>query len=306
MDKFPIMKANSVKTFLLNLQKELISELEALDQEKFTEDVWSRPLGGGGITSVIEDGSIIERGGINFSHIMGDNLPSAATENRPQIVGNGFEAMGLSAVLHPRNPYIPTIHMNIRFFIAKAKSEIRAWWFGGGIDLTPYYGIEADIRNFHRTLKQSLDFYGENYYPKFKSQCDKYFFNTHRKESRGVGGIFFDDLFDPDFETCFSICKSVGQCFLPSYVPIVELRHSKNYGDRERDFQLYRRGRYVEFNLVHDRGTLFGLQSEGRIESILMSMPPLAKWKYDWHPEENSPEQDFTENYLRPRDWISE
>ena len=300
------MKISSVKTFLLNLQQKLIGAIEKLDEKKFVQDTWDRAQGGGGITSVVEEGSIIERGGVNFSHIMGEKLPPAASDGRPHIVGSSFEAMGISVVLHPQNPFIPTIHMNIRFFVATSRSKIRDWWFGGGIDLTPYYGIDGDIKNFHRTLKNSLDPFGLHYYPQFKKQCDEYFFIKHRNEARGVGGVFFDDLSTPDFQTCFAISKSVALSFLPAYIPIVEQRKDTKYGERERDFQLYRRGRYVEFNLVHDRGTLFGLQSQGRIESILMSMPPIAKWKYSWQPDKESPEGELTDNYLVPKDWISE
>ncbi len=235
----------------------------------------------------------------------GEKLPPSAVDNRPELAGCSFEAMGLSVVIHPLNPFIPTIHMNIRFFFATKNSNVHCWWFGGGMDLTPYYGNEEDVKHFHRVLKDSLDPFGSDIYFKFKHWCDKYFFISHRNEPRGVGGVFFDDLSDPDFETCLAMCRSLGSAFIPAYVPIIKLRQNTSFGNRERDFQLYRRGRYVEFNLVYDRGTLFGLQSQGRIESILMSMPPLVHWKYDWKAEKGSPESELITKYLVQRDWVT-
>ncbi len=297
----------TVKTYLLGLQRTIVERLELFDGESFREDAWERPGGGGGISRVLEDGNFLERGGVNFSHVFGKALPPTASAHRPDLAGKGFEAMGVSLVFHPRNPYCPTVHMNVRFFIAGAGEENPAWWFGGGMDLTPYYPVEEDVRHFHSTCRDAvLPYGGRPEYERLKQWCDEYFFLKHRNEARGVGGLFFDDLGADDtrdFEQCFGLMRSVGDAFLPAYLPIAERRHDTPYGERERDFQAYRRGRYVEFNLVFDRGTLFGLQSGGRIESILMSLPPLVKWRYDWAPAPGSQEARLYSDFLVPRDW---
>ena len=246
---------------------------------------------------------MLERGGVNFSHVLGNRLPPSATASRPELAGRSFQAMGVSLVLHPRNPYIPTVHMNVRFFVAEQAGTEPVWWFGGGMDLTPYYGFEEDAIHFHRTCKEALIPFGPDYHPRFKKWCDEYFYLKHRQEPRGIGGIFFDDLSDHDFDFSFRLMTSVGDHFLRAYVPIVERRRDLAYGVRERDFQAYRRGRYVEFNLVYDRGTLFGLQSAGRTESILMSLPPVVKWRYDWQPQSGTPEAELYDNFLKARDW---
>jgi coproporphyrinogen III oxidase len=274
-----------VRAYLTDLQNRIIAALEALDGGTFRRDAWQRPQGGSGESRVIEESHLFERGGVNFSHVTGGNLPPSATANRPELAGRSFEAMGVSLVLHPRNPYCPTAHMNVRFFIATAEGQEPVWWFGGGMDLTPYYGFAEDARHFHQTCKDALAPFGETVHPRYKKWCDEYFFLKHRNEPRGVGGIFYDDLNEGGFERCFDLTRSVGDAFVPAYLPILEQRRHLAYGERERDFQAYRRGRYVEFNLVWDRGTLFGLQSGGRSESILMSMPPVVKWRYDWQPE---------------------
>ena len=295
-----------VRDFLLGLQQNIGDRLQALDTGEFRAESWERPAGGGGISRVIEDGSVFERGGVLFSHVTGKSLPATASAVRPQIAGRSFEAMGVSLVLHPRNPFVPTTHLNVRFFVAQAPAgsdEAPVWWFGGGMDLTPYYPFEKDVVGFHAACKDALAPFGEHYHPRFKKWCDEYFFLPHRGEPRGVGGVFFDDLSEPGFETSFALTRSVAEAFIPAYLPIVEGNRDRTYTERERDFQLYRRGRYVEFNLVYDRGTLFGLQSGGRTESILVSMPPLAKWRYDWHPEPDSPEGRLAE-FLRPREWV--
>ncbi len=263
-----------------------------------------RNLRGGGITRLIEDGNVFERGGVNFSHVTGDRLPASATAQRPELAGRRWQAMGVSLVMHPRNPYAPTTHMNVRFFSAEKAGEAPVWWFGGGTDLTPYYGFEEDAMHLHDVYRRSLQPFGADYYPRFKQGCDEYFFLKHRNEPRGIGGIFFDDFNERDFDHCFNLTESVADHFLPAYVPILERRMNTAYGERERDFQAYRRGRYVEFNLVWDRGTLFGLQSGGRTESILMSMPPVAKWRYDWQPEPGTAEARLYTDYLKPRDWL--
>jgi coproporphyrinogen III oxidase len=288
----------AVRDYLTGLQQRIVATLEALDGTSFRSDAWTRPEGGGGVTRVIEEGNLFERGGVNYSSVHGAKLPPSASATRPQIAGRPFEAAGVSLVLHPRNPYCPTVHMNVRFFAAGD-----AWWFGGGMDLTPYYGFAEDARHFHRACKQALAPFGEDRYARYKKWCDEYFFLKHRGEPRGIGGIFFDDLAEPDFETCFALMRAVGEAFLAAYAPILERRRATAYGDRERAFQAYRRGRYVEFNLVYDRGTLFGLQSAGRTESILMSLPPLATWRYDWQPDPGSPEEALYREYLSPRDW---
>jgi coproporphyrinogen III oxidase len=294
----------AVKRYLTGLQGSIVAALERADGSAFRRDTWTRPEGGGGDSRVIEDGALLERGGVNFSHVTGGALPPSATAARPELAGRAFEAMGVSLVLHPRNPYVPTVHMNVRCFVASKQGEPAVWWFGGGMDLTPYYAFEEDAAHFHRTCKAALDPHGADLHPRFKRWCDQYFHLKHRGEPRGVGGIFFDDLNAPDFDTSFAIVRSVGDHFLPAYLPIVERRRDIPYGERERDFQAYRRGRYVEFNLVYDRGTLFGLQSGGRTESILMSLPPIVKWRYDWKPAPGTPEARLYEVFLQPRDWI--
>jgi coproporphyrinogen III oxidase len=301
----------AVLAYFTGLQDAIVAALEDLDGGTFRRDAWSRPEGGGGVSRLIEDGALFERGGVNFSLVMGASLPPSASAGRPELAGRAFEAMGVSLVLHPRNPYVPTVHMNVRSFVAtKAGAEAQStsadpiWWFGGGMDLTPYYGFEEDAAHFHRTCKDALAPFGAELHPRFKDWCDRYFFLKHRGEPRGVGGIFFDDLNTPDFGTCFALTRSVGDHFIEAYRPIVERRRDLPYGERERDFQAYRRGRYVEFNLVYDRGTLFGLQSGGRTESILMSLPPVVKWRYDWKPAPGTPEARLYEVFLVPRDWV--
>jgi len=292
------MDVDAVSDYFMALQEDIVASLEAAGGQPFKRDQWTRAEGGGGITRVIEDGTVFERGGVNFSRVKGSRLPPSATATRPQLAGQAWEAMGVSLVLHPRNPYCPTVHLNVRFFAAQD-----AWWFGGGMDLTPYYGFEEDARHFHRCCSQALAPFGPGYYPRFKSWCDSYFHLKHRGEPRGIGGIFFDDLAERDFEFSFRLARSVGDAFLGAYLPILEARKAVPFGERQREFQLYRRGRYVEFNLVYDRGTLFGLQSGGRSESILMSLPPLAAWRYDWKPEPGSPEEKLYSDFLKPRDW---
>ena len=295
-----------VKKYLLELQDSICAELESEDgSSRFVEDAWDRPGGGGGRTRVLTDGAIFEQGGVNFSHVFGDTLPPSATAARPELAGRAWQATGVSLVIHPHNPYIPTSHANVRFFIAEKAGEEPIWWFGGGFDLTPFYAFEEDVRHWHQTAKAACDPFGPDWYDKYKKWCDEYFFLKHRNETRGVGGLFFDDLCHPDFDTAFGFMQSVGNHYIKAYRPIVTRRKNMEYGDRERDFQLYRRGRYVEFNLVFDRGTLFGLQSGGRTESILMSLPPLVKWRYNWHPEAGTAEADLYENYLKPRDWLN-
>ena len=298
------MKIDAVKDYYLELQARIVAALEALDGMPFRRDAWDRPEGGGGSSCVIEEGHLFERGGVNFSHVSGAQLPPSASANRPELAGRGFHAMGVSLVLHPRNPYVPTVHMNVRFFVAEQTGADPVWWFGGGMDLTPYYGFADDAVHFHRTCRAALAPFGAGYHAHFKKWCDEYFYLKHRNEPRGVGGIFFDDLATGGFEHCFALMRSVGDHFLPAYTPIVERRRILAYGPRERDFQAYRRGRYVEFNLVFDRGTLFGLQSGGRTESILMSLPPAVKWRYDWTPEKGSPEEKLYRDFLRPREWV--
>jgi coproporphyrinogen III oxidase len=295
--------ATAVSAYFTGLQDRIVASLERLDGGAFRRDEWTRDEGGGGVSRLIEDGALLERGGVNFSHVVGKSLPPSATASRPELAGRGFEAMGVSLVLHPRNPYVPTVHMNVRCFVATKDGAEGVWWFGGGMDLTPYYGFEEDAAHFHRTCKEALAPFGPEWHPRFKGWCDRYFHLKHRGEPRGVGGIFYDDLSAPDFGTCFALTRSVGDHFVDAYRPIVERRRDLPYGERERDFQAYRRGRYVEFNLVYDRGTLFGLQSGGRTESILMSLPPIVKWRYDWRPAPGTPEARLYEVFLVPRDW---
>jgi coproporphyrinogen III oxidase len=289
----------AVYDFLAAEQVRIVSALEAADGSRFGTDRWQRPEGGGGITRILEDGALFERAGVNVSRVQGATLPASATASRPQLAGRPYEAMGLSLVLHPSNPYCPTVHMNTRFFSAGD-----TWWFGGGTDLTPYYGFAEDVRHFHATCRDALAPFGADYYPRYKRWCDEYFRLRHRGEPRGIGGIFYDDLADRDFDFSFALTRSVAEHFLPAYLPILERRKGTPYGERERSFQAYRRGRYVEFNLVYDRGTLFGLQSGGRTESILMSLPPRAEWRYDWKPEPGSPEEALYREFLVPRDWV--
>ena len=298
------MDTTPIAEYLRGLQDRIVAELARLDGGEFRTDSWERKGGGGGISRLLEEGRLLERGGVNFSHVTGAHLPPSASAGRPEVAGRAFEAMGVSLVLHPRNPYIPTVHLNVRCFIATKEGAEPIWWFGGGMDLTPYYGFVEDAQHFHGTCKAALDPLGAAYYPRFKQWCDEYFFIRHRREPRGVGGIFYDDLNQGGFDHCFELTRRVGDHFLPAYVPIVERRRETPYGDRERDFQAYRRGRYVEFNLVYDRGTVFGLQSGGRTESILMSLPPVVRWRYDWKPEAGSPEQKLYTEFLKPRDWV--
>ncbi len=294
---------DDVIQYLTSLQNRICAELETLDgKASFIRDTWDRPGGGGGESRVLAAGGVFEQGGVNFSHVFGNEMPPSATKNRPELAGKAFQAVGLSLVLHPRNPYVPTTHANFRFFMAGQRKPV--WWFGGGFDLTPYYPFHEDIVAWHRVAKGVCDPFGEDLYPKYKHWCDEYFYLKHRGETRGVGGLFFDDVNEPDFDTCFAFVQSAGDSFLRAYRPIVEKRMNHRYGERQRDFQLYRRGRYVEFNLIYDRGTLFGLQSGGRTESILMSLPPEVRWRYNWSPEPGSPEAVLYTDYLRPRDWL--
>ncbi len=294
----------AVKHYLLALQDNICSGLAELDDRDFAEDSWEREQGGGGRSRVLEDGSVLEKAGVNFSHIHGDRLPGSATAARPELAGRGFEALGVSLVIHPRNPHVPTSHANVRFFIAEKAGEEPVWWFGGGYDLTPYYGVEEDCIHWHRTARDICRPFGEDVYPRYKQWCDEYFYLKHRNEPRGIGGLFFDDLNQWGFERSFAFMRAVGDSYLDAYLPIVKQRMNTPWEERERDFQLYRRGRYVEFNLVYDRGTLFGLQPGGRTESILMSLPPLVKWRYDWQPESGSAEARLYEYFLKPRDWL--
>ena len=295
---------SAVKTWLLDLQARIVAALEAADGLPFRTDAWERPEGGGGISRLIEEGKVFERGGVNFSHVLGSQLPPSASAHRPELAGRRWEAMGVSLVLHPRNPYAPTVHMNVRCFVAMKDGEAPVWWFGGGMDLTPYYGFADDARHFHATCKDALDPFGAGLHPRFKEWCDRYFFLKHRNEPRGIGGVFYDDFSEGGFGHAFAMTKSVGDAFLTAYLPILQRRRDTPYGERERDFQAYRRGRYVEFNLVFDRGTLFGLQSGGRTESILMSLPPIVKWRYDWHPAPGTPEATLYTDFLSARDWV--
>lgn len=302
----------AVYAYLQGLQVRIVNGLEALDGTPFATDRWDRPEGGGGISRVLEEGRVFERAGVLFSHVTGDAMPPSASAHRQGLAGRAFEAMGVSLVLHPRNPYVPTVHLNVRCFIAAARPGATpgtpdaesVWWFGGGMDLTPYYGFEQDAVHFHSMCRQALEPFGATLHPRFKKWCDEYFYLKHRSEPRGVGGIFYDDFSELGVERSFAMTRSVGDAFLEAYAPIVERRMDTPFGERERDFQAYRRGRYVEFNLVFDRGTLFGLQSGGRTESILCSMPPVVKWRYRWQPEPGTPEAQLYTNFLRPRDWV--
>ncbi len=295
----------AVKAYLLDLQDRICTALEQADgQAVFREECWQRPEGGGGRTRVLADGALIEKGGVNFSHVSGGQLPASATAARPELAGRSFQALGVSLVIHPNNPYVPTSHANVRFFVAEKEGADPVWWFGGGYDLTPYYPFVEDCQHWHQVAFDACAPFGASIYPEFKAWCDDYFYLKHRSEARGIGGLFFDDLNRWEFEQCFALMRAVGDSYLPAYLPIIERRHATPYGERERQFQLYRRGRYVEFNLVYDRGTLFGLQSGGRTESILMSLPPLVRWEYDYRPEPGSPEAALTDAFLQPKNWL--
>ena len=295
----------AVKAYLLDLQDRICNALAAEDGGAgFVEDSWRREEGGGGRTRVLANGKVIEKGGVNFSHVYGTQMPASATAHRPELAGRAFEAMGVSLVIHPHNPYVPTSHANVRFFIAEKEGAEPVWWFGGGYDLTPYYGNEADCIHWHQTAKDACAPFGEEIFPRFKAWCDDYFFLRHRQESRGVGGLFFDDFNEQSFDHSFALMRAIGDSFVPAYQPIIAARKDTPYGERERNFQLYRRGRYVEFNLVYDRGTLFGLQTGGRTESILMSLPPLVRWEYDYQPQPGSAEAALTELFLPHRNWV--
>ena len=297
----------AVESWLKTLQDQLTTEIEALDGgARFHSDSWQRPEGGGGDSRVIEEGTLLEKGGINFSSVHGAALPPSATARRPELAGRSFRATGVSMVLHPRNPYVPTTHGNWRFFVAEKPGEAPVWWFGGGFDLTPYYPYLEDVQHWHRQSRTACLPFGDDVYPRYKRWADEYFHLKHRNEPRGVGGLFYDDLNEWGFERCFEFSRAVAAHFLPAYSPIATRRRHTPWGEREREFQLYRRGRYVEFNLVYDRGTVFGLQSGGRIESILMSLPPLVRWRYDWQPEEGTPEAALYRDFLQPRDWLEE
>ncbi len=305
-----MIEIESIRSYLLALQNSITDVLCDLDSTLvLQEDEWDREDGGGGCSRVMRNGQIFEQAGINFSHVFGDELPESATAHRAELTGKKFQALGVSLVIHPANPFVPTTHMNVRFFVAEREDASKEdndpiWWFGGGFDLTPYYGFEEDAKHWHATAKNACAEYGEDIYPRYKKWCDDYFYLKHRQEQRGIGGLFFDDLNEWGFDKCFAFLRSVGDAFLPAYIPIVERRKDIGYDEQQRQFQLYRRGRYVEFNLVYDRGTLFGLQSGGRTESILMSLPPLVRWEYDWQPEPGTPEAELYDKYLQPRDWI--
>ena len=303
-----VIDTNTLRDYFLGLQDRITDAMGALDGTPFITDAWTKPadakLKGDGRSRILEDGNILERGGVGFSHVRGDAMPPSATAHRPELAGRAFEAMGVSLVFHPRNPHIPTVHLNVRCFIAQAEGKEPVWWFGGGMDLTPYYGDEKDCQHFHQTCKNALDSYNPELHPRFKKWCDEYFYLKHRDEPRGIGGIFYDDFSELGFEKSFEMTRSVGDAFLDAYLPIVKKHQHDPYTESQREFQAFRRGRYVEFNLVFDRGTLFGLQSGGRTESILMSMPPVVRWGYDWKPAANSPEARLYTDFLKPRDWI--
>ena len=296
-----------VSKYLQSLQQNIVHALEDADgKASFRRDEWQREGGGGGLSRVLTDGAVFEQAGVGYSHVYGEELPPSATKARPELAGRGFQAMGVSLVLHPKNPYVPTTHANFRFFCAEADDGVPIWWFGGGFDLTPYYPFQDDVLHWHRMARDACSEFGDDVYSRYKKWCDEYFFLKHRNETRGVGGLFFDDLNEWGFDRCFEFTQTVGDQFLPAYLPIVDARKDHPFGERQREFQLYRRGRYVEFNLIYDRGTLFGLQSGGRTESILMSLPPRVRWEYDWHPETNSPEEKLYKEYLVPREWLAQ
>lgn len=300
------MDKSAVKTYLHQLQDDICTQLQAEDGGgTFHEDSWEREGGGGGRSRVLKNGAVIEQGGVNFSHVFGDQLPASATAARPELAGRSFEAMGVSLVIHPHNPYVPTSHANVRLFVAEKPGEAPVWWFGGGFDLTPYYGNTEDCKAWHRTAKAACDPSGSDIYSRFKQWCDEYFYLKHRNEARGIGGLFFDDFNELGFDNSFALMRRIGDAYIEAYRPIVARHKNKTFSERERQFQLYRRGRYVEFNLVYDRGTLFGLQTGGRTESILMSMPPLVRWEYDWHPQAGTPEAELYETFLPPQDWAA-
>jgi coproporphyrinogen III oxidase len=303
---FKTGEVEAVRAFLLTLQEEICSGLEAEDGTgKFITDKWERDRGGMGISRVLSDGAVIEKGGVNFSHVFGTAMPASATATRPELAGRAFQAMGVSLVIHPKNPFVPTSHANFRLFVAEKEGETPVWWFGGGYDLTPYYGFDEDCVHWHEQARLACADFGPDYYPRFKQQCDDYFHIKHRKEPRGVGGLFFDDFNELDFATSFDFVRAMANSYLKAYLPIVNRRKTMEYSERHKAFQEYRRGRYAEFNLVYDRGTLFGLQSGvGRIESILMSLPPVVRWIYDWHPEPGSEEERLYSHFLQPRDWV--
>jgi coproporphyrinogen III oxidase len=309
-DALDTPSAAAIRAWMLRLQTDIVAALEGVDGARFRRDDWQREGGGGGLSMALEDGDVLERAGVLFSHVMGNELPASATAHRAQLAGRAWEALGVSLVLHPRNPYAPTVHLNVRYFEAAAKADAQGgtgaptWWFGGGMDLTPAYGFVEDARHFHAMCRDALAPFGADLYPRFKENCDRYFFLKHRREARGVGGIFYDDFDEGGFARAFGVTQRVGGHFLHAYLPILQRRRDVPYGERERDFQAYRRGRYVEFNLVWDRGTLFGLQSNGRTEAILLSMPPLAKWRYAWTPEPGSPEAALDTDFLPARDWL--
>lgn len=304
-----VINTNTLRNYFLGLQDRITDAMSELDGKAFITDSWTKPadakLKGDGRSRILEEGNILERGGVGFSHVRGDAMPPSATAHRPELAGRAFEAMGVSLVFHPRNPHIPTVHLNVRCFIAQAEGKDPVWWFGGGMDLTPYYGDEADCQHFHQTCKNALDPYNPELHPRFKKWCDEYFYLKHRDEPRGIGGIFYDDFSELGFEKSFEMTRSVGDAFLDAYLPIVKKHQNDPYTEAQREFQAFRRGRYVEFNLVFDRGTLFGLQSGGRTESILMSMPPVVRWGYDWKPAANSPEARLYTDFLKPKDWIN-
>lgn len=304
-----VIDTNTLRDYFLGLQDRITDAMGALDGTPFITDAWTKPadakLKGDGRSRILENGQILERGGVGFSHVRGDAMPPSATAHRPELAGRAFEAMGVSLVFHPRNPHIPTVHLNVRCFIAQAEGKEPVWWFGGGMDLTPYYGDESDCKHFHQTCKNALDPYNPELHPRFKKWCDEYFYLKHRDEPRGIGGIFYDDFSELGFEKSFEMTRSVGDAFLEAYLPIVKKHQNDPYTESQREFQAFRRGRYVEFNLVFDRGTLFGLQSGGRTESILMSMPPIVRWGYDWKPVANSPEARLYTDFLKPKDWIN-
>ena len=296
-----------VGKYLQSLQRNIVHALEDTDGKgSFRRDEWEREGGGGGLSRILTDGAVFEQAGVGYSHVYGEELPPSATKARPELAGRGFQAMGVSLVLHPKNPYVPTTHANFRFFCAEADDGTSIWWFGGGFDLTPYYPFQDDVLHWHRMAREACSKFGDDVYGRYKKWCDEYFFLKHRNETRGVGGLFFDDLNEWGFDRCFEFTQTVGDQFLPAYLPIVDARKDHPFGERQREFQLYRRGRYVEFNLIYDRGTLFGLQSGGRTESILMSLPPRVRWEYDWHPETNSPEEKLYKEYLVPREWLAQ
>jgi len=298
---------DQVRAYLLSLQADICTQLEAVDgKAKFIKDKWEKPNNAGdGLTCVLTNGDAFEQAGVNFSIVRGDNMPASATALRPELAGRSFTALGVSLVIHPNNPYAPTSHANVRFFVAEKAGDKPIWWFGGGFDLTPYYGFDEDAVLWHQTAKEACDPFGEEVYPKYKKWCDDYFYMKHRDEQRGIGGLFFDDLNKGSFDECFAFMQSIGDSYIKAYRPIVEKRKDMPFTDHERQFQLYRRGRYVEFNLVYDRGTLFGLQTGGRTESILMSLPPLVRWEYRYSPEKGSPEALLYDKYLKPQDWLN-